>query len=104
MEWGEVPLADLQMTSYPADTNATAVILFDYGEAAFDANYEMEFSRHTRIKILTKAGFDRGTCVLNYYAGKYGEKISHIKGLTTTLGPDGKPTQTEMDSKEIFEE
>jgi transglutaminase-like putative cysteine protease len=104
MEWGEVPLEHLQMTSFPADTNANAVILFDYGEASFDADFAMKFTRHTRIKILKKAGFEKGTCVLNYYAGKHGEKVWDIEGLTTTLGPDGKTTQTELESKEIFEE
>jgi hypothetical protein len=33
IKWGEIPIADLQMTSFPADSNASAVILCDFGES-----------------------------------------------------------------------
>ncbi|MBK7257651.1 MAG: DUF3857 domain-containing protein [Ignavibacteriae bacterium] len=104
MTWGEVPREHLQMTSFPADSNANAVILFDYGEGSFSSQYDLTFTRHTRIKILTKAGFDRGTVAVSYFAGKDGERITDIEGITTTLGADGEPVQTELDEDEIFTE
>lgn len=104
MEWGEIPLEQLQMKSYPPDTNANVVVLFDHGVAKFDASFDITFIRHCRIKILNKAGFDWGTRILGYYAGEHGESISKIEGLTTSLGPDGEITQTELESESIFEE
>jgi hypothetical protein len=104
MTWGEVPLEHLRMTSYPPDSNANAVILFDHGEGSFSSQFDLSFTRHTRIKILTKAAFDLGTVAVSYFAGKDGERITDIEGITTTLAPNGEPVQTELDEDEIFTE
>jgi hypothetical protein len=104
LEWGEVPIEQLKMKTFPADTNANVVVLFDYGTTRFDSHFDLIFERHCRIKILNKAGFDWGTIVLSYYAGKRGERISKIDGVTIALGPDGKIVQNELESDAIFEE
>ena len=52
MKWGEVPRADLEMSSFEADTNATALILGDMGEVEFRDDFVLSFRRHRRIKIL----------------------------------------------------
>lgn len=36
MKWGKVDAADLQMTSYAADTAAEALVLADFGSVQFD--------------------------------------------------------------------
>jgi hypothetical protein len=92
------------MTSFPSDTNTSAVILFDYGDATFSIDYDLCFTRHTRIKILKKAGFQWGNVVLGYFSGQHGEKIGKIDGLTSILEPDGTVRQIEMDSDAIFKE
>jgi hypothetical protein len=54
MVWGQIPREYLTMSSFPADTNATVVVLFDFGKVSFDDNYDILFTRHTRLKILNK--------------------------------------------------
>ena len=34
--WGDIPRADLEMKSYEPDSNASAVILCDYGESHYN--------------------------------------------------------------------
>lgn len=60
LKWGEVPREDLEMTHFPADSNASAVILADYGKVRFRSNGEVKFERHKRVKILTKQVMSRG--------------------------------------------
>jgi hypothetical protein len=59
-EWGVVSKEQLAALTFPADSNATAVVLLDVGEASFEPNYDLVFHRHTRVKILTKEGYDWG--------------------------------------------
>ena len=59
--WGDIPRADLEMKSFPKDTNASAVVLCDYGESYFNDDLNIVFNRHVRIKILTTKGYEWGT-------------------------------------------
>ena len=56
-KWGKVSKEVLQMESIPEDPDADAIILFDRGDLEID-HFEVNFTRHRRIKILTKAGVD----------------------------------------------
>jgi hypothetical protein len=58
--FGKVSLAELQMKSYDRDTTAAAVILSDVGSLN---SFSFEFSRHIRVKILSKSGLDWGNWV-----------------------------------------
>ncbi|MEM6724820.1 MAG: DUF3857 domain-containing protein, partial [Bacteroidota bacterium] len=61
MKFGDVPWADLNMTTYQEDPEAEAVVLGDVGFQTFDfigGKLQVVFSRHRRIKIINKAGFD----------------------------------------------
>ncbi len=104
MKWGEVPRADLEMTSFPADTNASAVILCDYGEVSFDTEYEVDFWRHRRIKILSPAGFKWGEVILTYRAKDRSQRIHDLEGSTFILAADGTVRREKLDKKSIFDE
>lgn len=104
MEWGEIPQEQLAMTSFAADSNATAVILCDYGETSLTNDVGVAFTRHRRIKILTKAGFDWGTHSVVIYTKDHTQRIDDIEAVTYSLGPDGKVVETEMDDDAIFKE
>ncbi|MGE5796722.1 MAG: hypothetical protein ACM34N_08050, partial [Ignavibacteria bacterium] len=82
IEWGEISTEDLMMTSYPPDTNATAVVLCDYGETYFNDKADLEYNRHLRVKILTPAGYDWATHSVVIYTKKGIEWISDIEGIT----------------------
>ena len=104
MTWGEVAPSDLKMQSYQADTNASAIVLFDYGEAGFNNEMGFLFTRHTRLKILSKDGYKWGTISVNLRTENYEQKISGIEGYTYTLAPDGTVQRTEFDDDGVFEE
>ncbi len=104
MKWGEVPRADLEMKSFPADSNATAVILCDYGEVAFDDEFELDFRRHRRIKILTPAGYNWGETSLSYYAKDRLQRVENIEGYTFILDPNGAIRREKLDKKSVFDE
>ena len=104
VEWGEVPRADLEMQAYPADTNATAVVLSDYGEVSFRYNGEMKLERHTRIKILSTAGYDHATVEVPFYAEGRLEDVDDIEGHTFTLSSGGEVERHDLDPDDVFEE
>ena len=42
------------MTSYPSDTNATALVLYDYGESKFNDDLDIVFTVINALKYLPK--------------------------------------------------
>ncbi|HTY58959.1 MAG TPA: DUF3857 domain-containing protein, partial [Bacteroidota bacterium] len=104
ISWGEIPHDDLAMTSYPADTNAAALVLCDYGETTLSDNLELVFKRHKRIKILSAAGFEYATTSILVYSRNHYEKVRGIEGATYALDPGGQVVQTAMEEDAIFRE
>jgi len=103
--WGEVPIGQLQMKSYPTDSNASALVLCDYGEVHFDNSYNLVYTRHRRIKILTRAGFDwAGTHSVSYYTEERTQRLNDLEGMTISLSADGKIIKQELDDNAIFTE
>jgi len=105
IEWGEIPRADLEMKNFPADTNASAVILCDYGISTMNDDMNFVFERHLRVKILNQKGFSWGTHSIELYTDrKNGETIDDIEGVTYTLNANEKIEEKEFDDDELFEE
>ncbi len=61
--FGKITYTELDMTVYPKDTSANAVVLNEFGEAYFDNfnNHNLLVEYHVKIKILKKAGLEHGT-------------------------------------------
>lgn len=100
MKWGKINPDDLSMTTYSADTAASAVILGDYAILNFDfsnGDSRYKFERHTRIKILKRSGFNYGDIVIPFY---HDEKISQLKAHL--IASDG--TKYEVKRGDVFEE
>jgi len=105
MKWGEVPAADLEMTSFPADSNATAVILGDYGHVTFEgSDFEMVFHRHRRIKILSEAGYKWGSLAVQYYAKNKFQRLSDVEAQTLKRDAKGAVQKQKLDKAAIFDE
>ncbi len=105
IKWGDIPPAHMAMDHYAADSNAAVVILADYGDVHFADDGSIIFDRHTRIKILSEAGYDWGTVSVPFLATKRrGQKVRNIKGQTFTRGPEGKLVRHKMEKKAIFTE
>ncbi len=104
IEWDIIPKSDLQMTLYPKDPDATAVILCDYGQSHISDDFEVEYNRITRIKILNKNGFKWGTFSIPIRHSQPKEEIYDIKGATYNLDSNGKMITTELSDDDIFKQ
>lgn len=105
LKWGEVPRADLEMAKFTPDSNATAVILSDYGHVEFvGSDFTMVFRRHRRIKILSEAGYDWGSLSVQYYAKDRFQRLSDVEGQTIKLDAKGAVQKQKLDKAAIFDE
>jgi hypothetical protein len=107
IKFGDIPMEDMKMTVYNADSSATAVILADYGNAyvnisAVSAN--LMFERHVRIKILKKDGTRWADASLPVYnSGGTEERLTNLKAVTYNL-IDGKIMESKMAKDAVFKE
>jgi hypothetical protein len=107
-KFGKIESADLIMPKYEKDTTADALMLFDYGTTKFilspQEEFQFEFKRHFRIKILKKSGFRFADFKYSLYdSGTSKEKITDMKAVTYNL-VDGKIVKTKLDNDNIYEE
>lgn len=108
IKFGNATLEDLQMTVYPKDSSAEAVVLCDYGisQIVYTQNkgFKLEFERIRRVKILKKEGLDHANFEIPLYRnGSNKETASSIKGITYNL-EKGKISETKLGNSNIFEE
>lgn len=109
VKFGDVTLDEVKMTSYPADSSARAVVLYDYGtsEIVFNSStfwFQLQFERTTRIKIHKKEGYSFADFQIPLYHSNSGkEKLLSIKVTTYNL-ESGKIVETKMKSDGMFTE
>lgn len=108
IKFGDVPMEQLLMKEYSADTSASAVVLTDYGESIIQYDesdgFTLQFERLTRIKILTKDGLDWANFFIPlYHDGSNDEKVMGLKGITYNL-ENGKVSQTKLKNDAVFKE
>lgn len=113
IKFGKVPLADVQMTIYPLDSSAEAVILYDHADIFFTMQdspsgyyFKMTKDYHIRLKILKKSGLSQATREITFV--KRGsmdktEAILNIEGSTFNI-ENGSLIEDKLDKKMIFEE
>lgn len=107
IKFGEIPMEDMKMTSYPLDSSAVAVILADYGYAYVNISSvtaSLIFERHVRIKILKKEGLSWADAAIPiYHEGATEERVSGLKASTYNLEGD-KIVETKMSKEGTFKE
>jgi hypothetical protein len=109
LKFGDVSDKEVSMTIYPPDSSAAAVVLYDYGTSAITYNqsddwFKLGFERITRIKILTKDGYEYADFeVPLYHSSSAKEKLTGLKVVTYNL-ENGKIVETKMKSDGVFEE
>ncbi len=96
--FGAVSRADLETELYPTEKGAEAVVLCDYATAKVNDEFQIEFTRHVRIKIFKSTGLDQANIQIVYT--KF-DKISDLKAATYNL-EDDKITTDEVGSKEFY--
>lgn len=110
IKFGKIDREDLQMTHYPLDSSAHAVVLCDYGVAQleYDQNvgqHVVNFHRHIRYKVIDKKGYDYANYSIPLYNNGRGldkeEVIVKFKAISYNL-VDGKMEETKIGKKELI--
>ncbi len=96
--FGAVSRADLETVPYPAEKGAEAVVLCDYATAIVNDEFEIEFTRHVRIKIFKSTGLDQANIQIVYT--KY-DKIEGLMAATYNLDNENITTD-EVGKKEFY--
>ncbi|MBC7891198.1 MAG: DUF3857 domain-containing protein, partial [Sphingobacteriaceae bacterium] len=103
-----VSLADVTARTYPADTNAVAVVLSDYCDTRLDpsSGTGMVLQRKIRIKILQKAGYDWATVAIPFFSNGYQGKefVQKINGQTFNTDATGALEVTPLRNQAVMEE
>ncbi len=107
-EFGKISQEEIQLTSYAADPDAEAVVLFDLGESKFietEKGYDIRFTHHKRVKIFKKEGFNYAEISIPLYEDGYGamEVITSVEAITNNY-ENGKWTRQELDPSTIYVE
>ena len=94
IKFGKVSIEDLEMTEYPSDPDAAAVVLCSYGSFDSQSNY---FTHIYRVKILKKEGYN--------FANRrfYVNQKSNVKGNTYNL-VDGEIVVDKLSNESVFKE
>jgi Transglutaminase-like superfamily. len=105
-KFGEISMEDMKMTVYDKDSSASAVVLFDYGNAYISVGNEIQlyFERHIRIKILKKEGLEWANANIQlYHSGSAEEKVIALKASTYNL-MEGRMVESKMSKDGVFKE
>lgn len=92
-KYGKLSKEEKNILKTELDSNASAIILSDYGEIDFMGK-EVSFLRHTRIKILNKNGFKKANISIPYLSSD--ENIIKIKAQTLEIDKKGKVKKTKV--------
>jgi hypothetical protein len=88
-EFGEITAAERTLTECPFDKEADAVVILDEASADHNDQYNLIFTRRTRIKILKQKGIHYGDIALPYRSKDDIEYISDIEAYTCNYTPNG---------------
>ena len=108
LKFGKIKPEHLQTKYYPLDSNASAVVLSDVGQAEIVGNNKGYFSvsvyRHRLVHILTKEGYDKADVSIPLSkSGEDEEKLTDVKAVTYNL-EGGKLVESKLDRNSIFKE
>ncbi len=102
-KFGEITKQELEMSSYPADTSAKAVVLYEYGTSTVlitNGDFEVILKYHTIIKFFDDDELDRANISLKYSKTA---AITKFKASSYNL-VDGKIIESEITKKDIHTE
>jgi len=106
--FGKVKKEDFAIDISKLDTAANAFVIREYGSAQVSYNNQkglyVEFTKHVRIKILNKEGYDHANFSIPLYkSGNEREVLVDIKGASFHLEGD-RVVETEMTRSNVFNE
>ncbi|MBQ4818457.1 DUF3857 domain-containing protein [Aquimarina sp. MMG016] len=107
-KFGKVSKEELLEKSYPLDSAANAVVLYENKKVYYEYNPTVRWfllitEVHRRVKLYNKNGFDYASDdFLLYKNTKAEEKVSDLKGITYNIDGD-KIIKTKLKKEGIFE-
>jgi len=106
-DYGKVGNGDMEMSAYPKDKTAEAVVISDKGSSYFERTndfFDLIYERTTRLKVLKEAGIKWASIEIPYYReGEIFEQVYDLEACTYNL-LDGVFTRTYLDLKSCHEE
>lgn len=101
MKWSKLSDKEINLTSTPLDSSASAVILGEY--CLIKVSYSgIIIQNHVRVKILNRNGLGQADISLPYYFKDDVERITAVKAQTINILPGGKIEKVEMKSSAEF--
>jgi hypothetical protein len=105
IKFGQVAARDLTDAPFAADSGAAAVVLCDFGRSRMEGHttgLQVVFERVTRIKILSKAGFDEAEIEIPlYHREDKSERVANLRGFTYNL-VNGVVEKTKLEPSGVF--
>lgn len=106
-EAGKVTSYEMNMTEYPSDKDADALIIYELGEYFFqdsDYGFNLNMYINKKIKILTQAGLQYANYEIPFYLGSSGIEDIYEINCTTYTYENNQLRKTKLESSNIFEE
>jgi hypothetical protein len=108
VKFGTVKEADFATNVYSIDSNAQAVVLYDFGEVSYEGNnagyFNVVYKYHKRVRLLNKNSFDLATIEIPLYKrGNEEDKLEKLQAVTYNL-IDGKVAATKIDKSSVFKD
>lgn len=107
-EFGTISPREMSMEKYLGDPEAGAVILFDRGVSEFidfGDGYKIRFTRHKRIKVFNRSGYDAAEISIPLYENQLGEREELSEVVAVTYNQDqSQLSESRLRMSNVFEE
>lgn len=100
LKYGEIDVNNLAQKTSLIDSTSGAEYILDHGVVTFDHSFEIELTKHVRIKIFDKNQFDLANIEIPYSEG---DNVTRLKASTYNL-VDDKIVESTINKKEVFTE
>jgi hypothetical protein len=102
-KFGKVTDQEVKMTTFPADTSAAAVVLYEKGSSYYEFNnsFQVYYDVYAKIKILKSEGTEYANIEVPYYGLNNREFVQGVDGYAYNY-VNGKVEKTRLDKKYIF--
>ncbi len=108
IKFGDVTAKDFETKVYTIDSNAQAVILYDYGSADYVTNsdswFDISYTYHKRVRILNKNAFDLATIQIPLYKGEKTEEVLNKIEASTYTMENGVVNKVKLDKQSLFKD
>ncbi len=98
IRWNKVSEAEFRVKPTGQDSTAAAIVLCDFGN--IDVSNRTFYSRHTRIKVLTKEGLHYATVEIPFQSRQHHDEFTKLRARTLIM-ENGKITSYKVPSSQM---